>query len=583
MAELTLKTRLLNKMSEGSVANLLKGEINFYPAGDFLVMEVGGTDKPFAALASDVYAWAKEAKKPTYTAKEIEGLDTFIAGEIKDTNTEYSIEESNGQIIVKTKDGTNDEAPWKQVGEPIDIITPTELNTILADYVTSTSLVEELSKYLTLASFNEFKEANKAAIADAKAAGTAANNALEAYKTANDAALAGVKATAEAAAVATEVDAAIEEIEGVIAGVKTTADAAAVKTEVEASIAEVKATADAAAVATEVEATVAEINGRIDGVKATADAAAVATEVEATVAEINGRIDTINDNIDTLTETVNNHYDEINGAIEELEAADEVLEGKITDEATARAEADAALAADIVAAEAAAKAYADVIKGDLLGNSEALEGTYDTLKEIHGWITKEGVDTTDLASAIADETTAREAADAALEKADSDLAAAIAKEAEDRAAEDLILDGKISTEATTRAEADADLAADIEAEATARAEADTALDGKITAEEAARIQGDADTLAAAKAYTDEEIVKVKAYADQAEADAVAAAATDASTKADAALEAAKAYAEAYANGLEHKDTTYTAGAGLKLDGTVFSIDTDLVFILDANA
>ena len=74
MAELTLKTRLLNKMSEGKIADLRKGEINFYPAGDFLVMEVGGTTLPFAAKASDVAAWAKEAVKPVYTAEEIEGL-----------------------------------------------------------------------------------------------------------------------------------------------------------------------------------------------------------------------------------------------------------------------------------------------------------------------------------------------------------------------------------------------------------------------------------------------------------------------------------------------------------------------------
>ena len=95
MAELTLKTRLLNKMSENHVDGLLKGEINFYPSddGQYLVMEVGGATKPFAALASDVYTWAKAKNKPEYQATEIKGLDTFIAGEIEDTNTEYSIEE----------------------------------------------------------------------------------------------------------------------------------------------------------------------------------------------------------------------------------------------------------------------------------------------------------------------------------------------------------------------------------------------------------------------------------------------------------------------------------------------------------
>jgi hypothetical protein len=487
-------------MSENHIDGLLKGEINFYPSDDgkYLVMEVGGTEKPFAALASDVAAWAKAENKPEYQATEIKGLDAFIAKEIEDTNTEYSIEESNGQIIVKTKDGTNDEAPWEQIGEPIDIITPTELTTILADYVTNVKLLEVLSNYALASDLSSY-------------------------------------------ATITYVDGKIDKVETALAGVKATAEAAAVKTEVEA--------------------TVAEINNRIDGVKATADAAAVKTEVNSAFETVNGSIDTINNTVNTLTETVNNHYDEMNSAIEELKAADDALDGKITAETTAREEADIALAADIVAAETAAKAYADEIKADLLGNSETLEGTYDTLKEIHGWITKEGVDATDLASAIAGETAAREAADAVLTQADSDLAAAIAKEAEDRAAEDTVLEGKIS------------------AETKAREDADLALDGKITAEAEARTQGDSDTLAATKTYTDEEIVKVKAYADQAEADAIATAAEDATAKANAA----EANAKAYADSLEHKDTTYTAGTGLKLNGTEFSIDTDLVFILDANA
>lgn len=48
---------------------------------------------PFvSALAADVYAWAKAPNKPTYYASDIEGLEDFIAGEIQDTDTQYTIQ-----------------------------------------------------------------------------------------------------------------------------------------------------------------------------------------------------------------------------------------------------------------------------------------------------------------------------------------------------------------------------------------------------------------------------------------------------------------------------------------------------------
>jgi hypothetical protein len=46
-----------------------------------------------SAIAGDVPAWAKEATKPTYTATEISGLSDFISGEIKDTDTQYKLEQ----------------------------------------------------------------------------------------------------------------------------------------------------------------------------------------------------------------------------------------------------------------------------------------------------------------------------------------------------------------------------------------------------------------------------------------------------------------------------------------------------------
>lgn len=458
MAELKLKTRLLNKMSEDHVDGLLKGEINFYHAGDYLVMEVGGAEKPFAALASDVAAWAKAEEKPTYKASEIEGLADYISGEIEDTNTKYSFEVENGQIVIKYKDVKDEDYKYLTA---IDIITEAELTTVLADYVTSTALVEALSAYVSNTTFATFQEANTAAIADAKAAGTAASTALGEYKTANDAALAGVKATAEAAttmaaveakgyAVATNVAGEIARVEGLVSAEASRAEAA-----------EKKALEDAKAYA----------DGLASG------------------------------------------YDKAGAADEALEAAKEYANGLAGNY-------DAAGSAS--AAETAAKAYADTIKASILGDD--LTETFDTLKAVQEWVdSHEDVTVVGLTESIAAEAKAREDADTAL-------------------------DGKITAEATARENADKTLGERIDAVSAVANAAQTA----------SQVAGAIDTKIAA-------LDLANTY--------------DAKGAAADALTAAKAYAD----GLNHEDTTYTAGTGLKLDGTVFSIDTDLVFILDANA
>lgn len=56
-----------------------------------------------SALAADVHGWAKEAKKPVYTAQEIDGIqqyiDSIIAGtdNIQDTNTTYTMAPIDGE------------------------------------------------------------------------------------------------------------------------------------------------------------------------------------------------------------------------------------------------------------------------------------------------------------------------------------------------------------------------------------------------------------------------------------------------------------------------------------------------------
>lgn len=117
---------------------LLKGEIGIaeIPAETGVVqsepaylIKIGDGTKKFSELdwvsgkAADVYAWAKAAKKPTYQASEIEGLEEFISGEVKDTNTQYQIVK-NGNLGFKLQK--------KDIGDPeftdvntIDLVAPT--------------------------------------------------------------------------------------------------------------------------------------------------------------------------------------------------------------------------------------------------------------------------------------------------------------------------------------------------------------------------------------------------------------------------------------------------------------------------
>lgn len=53
------------------------------------------------AVASDVHTWAKEASKPTYAANEITGLDTYISGQVQDTDTQYTIVKGDNDYTYK--------------------------------------------------------------------------------------------------------------------------------------------------------------------------------------------------------------------------------------------------------------------------------------------------------------------------------------------------------------------------------------------------------------------------------------------------------------------------------------------------
>lgn len=93
------------------------------------LLKVGDGVKNFAALdwisgkAADVYAWAKAASKPVYQASEIQGLEDFISGEVKDTNTTYQIVK-NSDMGFKLQSKEIGAEAWTDVNE-ITLVAPT--------------------------------------------------------------------------------------------------------------------------------------------------------------------------------------------------------------------------------------------------------------------------------------------------------------------------------------------------------------------------------------------------------------------------------------------------------------------------
>lgn len=94
-----------------------------------VIAKIGDGTKKFSELdwmsakAADVYAWAKAATKPTYEASEITGLEDFISGEVKDTNTQYQIVQ-NGNLGFKLQKKDIGEAEFTDVNT-ITLVAPT--------------------------------------------------------------------------------------------------------------------------------------------------------------------------------------------------------------------------------------------------------------------------------------------------------------------------------------------------------------------------------------------------------------------------------------------------------------------------
>lgn len=69
-------------------------------------------DLPYVtALAGDVPEWAKAATKPEYAASEIKNIDSYIAGKVADTDTQYKLEQdaTDPHVLILSAKSLDDE------------------------------------------------------------------------------------------------------------------------------------------------------------------------------------------------------------------------------------------------------------------------------------------------------------------------------------------------------------------------------------------------------------------------------------------------------------------------------------------
>lgn len=229
MATTTLNTRILLKydsyenwltnnpvLKMGEVAIAYLDQEHSTEATNFqtipnVVIKVGNNvnhykDLKFvSALAADVYAWAKAPVKPEYKASEIKELDTYISGQIQDTDTQYTIAKvTDYQYKLQSK--AKGEESFSDTGVVIDLPNDTAAITALQNKLvgiddTVTAYVAAQIAALSIGDYAKKTEvqAVQTELTNYKTSNDAAvkkvGDDLAAYQTTNDAA---VKANADA-------------------------------------------------------------------------------------------------------------------------------------------------------------------------------------------------------------------------------------------------------------------------------------------------------------------------------------------------------------------------------------------------
>ena len=421
-----------------------------------------------SAKAADVYDWAKQSALPIVRASS----ETGDAGNVI---ASISWNASTNKVEYTTASVTTSEG-MKKVADDLDLLEAA----VAAMYTNAKidELVADAKKAGTNASdaLDSYKITNNAAVAEAKKAGTDAAAALEAYKGTND-------------QVISDINAAIEDI---VDGTTTITNATNA----------LKATQDAAG------------NVITATYETKADAGNYQTTNNARVKAVEDSVTAINNAESGILATAKAYTDEkasvMKTRVAKLEAIDHAAYAKSADVVSNNTFDEfkntntAAIAKAAGDAESAAKAYADEIKKSILtgDSTEELDKAYDTLLEIQQWMADAGSDATDLSKALADETTARQNADKTLQ--DNIDAEAGTREAADNALGDRIddvIDGTIPVaEATHATKATQDNAGNV-ISTTYETKADAAQ--KLKDAKAYADQAEADAITAAKNYTDE--------------------------------------------------------------------------------
>ena len=126
------------KMGEIAIATIPANETNAHNpvVKDNLpnvIIKVGDGSSKYSALkfvsglAADVYAWAKAPERPTYTADDIDGLETFInnvigkTDEIQDTDTQYTVVAGTGKYVFDLMSRDKGEAAYDTKVATIDL------------------------------------------------------------------------------------------------------------------------------------------------------------------------------------------------------------------------------------------------------------------------------------------------------------------------------------------------------------------------------------------------------------------------------------------------------------------------------
>lgn len=132
------------------------------------------------AVASDVHTWAKAASKPTYAANEITGLDTYISGQIQDTDTQYTIVKGDNDYTYKLMSRAKGAENYSTEVATLSIPDPSADINALKALVGDTAVATQISEAIAALKLSDTYE-QKGAAAAVKTA--LLGDAAEAYNT----------------------------------------------------------------------------------------------------------------------------------------------------------------------------------------------------------------------------------------------------------------------------------------------------------------------------------------------------------------------------------------------------------------